>query len=148
MKDDTPKIKLDEEGVLLECTRSFLCKQTNKQSRPLRTTNPATGRGLIPFRDYPTIEAGDFVLFLGCRHFQSFFRVKKNIASRLQAVDLKEVLKNELFTPEWYTSLNFLHKEQIVKVDWHGKMGLDQLHEASSFLYTHFRHPLIKKEKE
>lgn len=140
-KRQIPIIKLGDEGMLLQCTTDFVCRPVRK---PI---NPQTGRGVIfpHFTDWPMVSEGDIVMFLGCRHSRS--KVNEMKAQMVvghtvrKAGKFREKLREELFEPNWYTSLHFLHKEKIVKVDWHGKCGLDQLVEASHFMYLHFHVP-------
>ena len=86
------------------------------------------------------------MMFLGVRHFRS--RKNEMEERRTQRVLKSAVddvyryrLMDELFRGPYYTSLKFLWGEKIVKVDWHGSLGLDQLAEASHFMYLHFSVP-------
>lgn len=142
----TPKISLNEEGTLLECTEAFLGRLTSVAAPPHWRHSQFSGfprKNISHTPDgYLSIEEGDFLLFLGCRHFQSKLRMGMSMMINDERMVTPNALREELFSPDWYTSLRFLHKEQIVKVDWHGGCGLDQLHEAASFLYLSFSRPL------
>ena len=142
-----PKISLAGEGTLLECTETFLGRRTGTAAMgPILDFNTARNSVSHKSEKFLVIEEGDYVLFLGCRHYQSTrglgLSMMRPNDRRKRSPRQRRVIHEELFSPEWYTSLHFLHKEQIVKVDWHGKFGLDQLHVAASFLYSTFSRPL------
>lgn len=130
-----PIFRLDEEGTLFECCEGFYAKVVNENRR-----RP----------DVASIEKGDFLLYLGSRHFRSKIGEMTDKARLGKQPHKPEVLRrrllSELFHPPYYTSLNFLWKEKIVKVDWHGRWGLYQLAEASNFLYLHFRMPATERK--
>jgi len=128
---DTLIIRLDDVGALFQCKEEFVAI--------LNDRNDDNDFLVV------TIEEDDFLLFLGIRHFHSR---KKGFTANIGSGPIcwpkgawRDSLHQELFRSLYYTSLNFLWKEKIVKVDWHGSWSLDQLAEASHFMYRHFLVP-------
>lgn len=131
----TPIIRLNDAGALFLCEEAFVANIVEKQV-------------------IATINKGEYLLFLGASHFQSkrfLYQNRFRRTQRLGDVDgskinlpeeiYRERLKEQLFRGPYYTSLNFLWKEKIVKVTWQERWGLDQLAEAAKFLYSHFSVP-------
>lgn len=119
------KISLNAEGILLRCTQAF-------DGKPKKVT-PVNSKGRASYI-VPTVEKDDVILFLGCWHYKIKFKPLND------KIDFERDVK----TPTWTTSLRFLHGQTIVKVDWYGIDKLDQLLEASKFMYGHFQ--LVEEE--
>jgi len=112
------KISLNGEGLLLHCILPFEGK--------FKRITDKSGRNMYIM---PVISKDSVVLFLGCWHYKM----------KLKPPVLDVVAKKELTSPIWTTCLRFLSGQDIVKVDWHGNDKLDQLYQAASFIYKHFR---------
>lgn len=112
------KISLNSDGILLKCVRAF-------EGNPKKTI-AANGRATWII---PKITEGGVVLFLGCWHYKA----------SIPMLAPEENFKREFKSPNWTTSLRFLENQSIVKIDWYGIDKLDQLFEASKFIYKHFR---------
>lgn len=134
-----PIIRLDDAGALFQCQLPFLAG--------------FQGGGYPGSYKLITVSEGDFVMYLGIRHFQSrrneFQEKKSSNIRKMKPEVFRARLKSELFHGAYNTSLNFLWKEKIVKVTWHGRWGLDQLTEAAAFMYLHFLVPEdLRKENK
>lgn len=134
------KISLNYEGVLLKAKRRFCC-----DPRKINTVGVDVGKKRAQY-EISEIYQGEIVLFIGCWHYpiKGLFdnslhhKTVKKLFNKSNRGGMRHLTKSDIMNTRWITSVRFLKNETIVKVSWSGIPRLDQLFQASKFMYGNF----------
>lgn len=130
-KKNNPKISLNFDGVLLKAKRHFYCKPEK--------IGVIDTYGIKSFKyDLPEIHPGEIVMLLGCWHYPIKGPYNDKFAKKALRKPKKHLRKCDIMGNNWVTSVRFLKNETIVKIEWVGIPRLEQLFQASKFLYFNF----------